>query len=253
MLLLFFILAFVFTWGFAAPTLIGLSDEYHTPFIVLAAFGPLLSAIIVIKKNKSHGGVVLWLKEILNPRGVVRWILVGVFLLPLGIGLLHYELYRALGGQPDFSEAWPWWAYPIGLTLTALLTGGNEEPGWRGFALPALVRRYHPILATLILGLIHSVWHLPFIKEYDTSFGMYLFNLIGLTFIMNWLYFKSQRCVIPVMFFHAATNIIYRFIPTPTDVLDGAGTYMLLRGIIYWTIAIVILITTRGRLGWREE
>jgi hypothetical protein len=78
---------------------------------------------------------------------------------------------------------------------------------------------------------------------------MYLFNLIGLTFIFNWLYFKSRKCIIPVMMFHAGTNVMSSFLPTPDDVLGGAGTYMLLRGIVYWVIAIVLIIATRGRLG----
>jgi membrane protease YdiL (CAAX protease family) len=253
MLSLFFVLTFLISWIFWAPTFLGLQNKYHLPFIILGGFGPFLSSLIVIRINNSHGGVRLWLREILNPRGVVFWILVGVFLLPIGVGGLHYGLYSLLGGRHDFSEAWPWFAYLIALIPTALLTGGNEEPGWRGFALPALVKRFHPVLATLILGVIHSAWHLPFMETYETSFGMYLFNLIGLTFIINWLYFKSRRSVIPVMMFHAGTNVIGRFLPTPSDVLDGAGTYMLLRGIIYWAFAIVLLIATRGQLGCRQE
>jgi hypothetical protein len=82
---------------------------------------------------------------------------------------------------------------------------------------------------------------------------MYLFNLVGLTFIFNWLYYTSRRCIIPVMLFHAGTNVIGRFLPTPDDLLDGAGTYMLLRGIVYWAIAVVLIIATRGRLGCSKE
>ena len=55
------------------------------------------------------------------------------------------------------------------------------------------------------------------------------------------------------MMFHAGTNIMSSFLPTPDDVLGGAGTYMLLRGIVYWGIAIMLLITTSGRLGFDRE
>ena len=37
--------------------------------------------------------------------------------------------------------------------------------------------------------------------------------------------------------------------PLPGDVLQGLGTYMFPRGIVYWGMAIVLLITTMGRLG----
>ena len=44
-------------------------------------------------------------------------------------------------------------AYLQTLLLTALIFGGQEEPGWRGFALPRLEERHVPLVATLILGL----------------------------------------------------------------------------------------------------
>lgn len=253
MLILFFGLTFLITWTALAPILLGLDERYHLPLIIVAAFGPLISSLIVIRISGSYGGMRSWLRRIFNPRGQLGWILVGAFLLSIGVGALHFGLYRALGGRPDFSGAYPWFAYLLALLPTALLTGGNEEPGWRGFALPALVKRFHPVLATLILGAVHSAWHLPLMGRYGTSFGVYLFNLVGLTFILNWLYFKSRKCIIPVMLFHAGTNVIGKFIPTPDDVLGGTGTYMLLRGIIYWGFAIALLVATRGRLGYGEK
>jgi membrane protease YdiL (CAAX protease family) len=253
LLVIYFVLTFVITWGAFAPALLWLPDAYGLPFIILGAFGPMLSAMIVIRAGKLSGGINEWLVEIFDPRGKGRIILAGALLLPLALGVLHFGLYAALGGRMDFSEAWAWYAFPVALTLTALLTGGNEEPGWRGFALPALMQRFHPLIAALILGAVHSVWHLPLMDEYDTSFGIYLFNLTGLTVIFNWFYMRSRGCVIPVMFFHAGTNVIDRFIPVPGLVLGESGTFMLLRGIIYWSAAIVIIIATRGRLGAGER
>jgi membrane protease YdiL (CAAX protease family) len=143
-----------------------------------------------------------------------------------------------------------WYTYPIALIATALLTGGNEEPGWRGFALPALLERFHPVVATIILGVIHGAWHLPLMNRYDTTLGWYLFNILPLTVICNWLYLRSRSSVIPVMLFHAGTNVVGDFFPTPTDVLGGLGTWMVLRGAVYWVMAIAILLLTRGGLGY---
>ena len=53
------------------------------------------------------------------------------------------------------------------------------------------------------------------------------------------------------MLFHAGTNVIGDFIPMPMDVLDGVDTWMLLRGVVYWGMAITILIATKGKLGYR--
>jgi membrane protease YdiL (CAAX protease family) len=130
---------------------------------------------------------------------------------------------------------------------TALLSGGNEEPGWRGFALSALLERFYPVISSLILGVIHALWHLPLMDHYDTTIGWYLFNLIPLTFIFNWFYI-TRYAVIPVMLLHAGVNVIGSFLPTSADVLGSLGTYVFLRGSVYWIIAIILIIVTKGKL-----
>ena len=249
MLLFYFALTFAITWGILIPALSTVPEERLIFFFILAAFGPFLSAVITIWTNKGRTGLRQWLRQIFTLRLPVVLYLAGAFFLPIAIGVLHYILYRVLGGEPDFSTAMPWYLYLLYLVPTALLTGGNEEPGWRGFALPALLERFHPVLAAIILGVIHSAWHLPLMSHYDTTFGWYLFNVIPLTFILNWLYLKSRKSVIPVMLLHAGTNVIGNFLPTPMDILGGLGTYMFVRGLVYWGIAIVLIIVTKGRLG----
>jgi len=252
MLVLYFVLAFGITWAVLIPALSSVPEGGLTPFFILAAFGPFLAAIITMWVGRGGAELRRWLAQIFKLRIPVVLYLAGAFFLPMAMGVLHFGLYGALGGTPDFSTAIPWYFYLLYLLPTALLTGGNEEPGWRGFALPALLERMHPLWATLILGIAHSAWHLPLMSYYDTTFGWYLFNVLPLTVILNWLYLKSRGSVIPVMLLHAGTNVIGSFLPTPEDVLDGLGTYMFLRGAVYWGMAIVLLIATRGRLGYES-
>ena len=249
---LFFLLAFFITWSIIIPALAYAPKDLLTLFFIPAAFCPFFAAIIVIGKSKGKSGIRNWLRSIFSFRIPLMLYLSGAFFLPLLVGGLHFCLYRILGGQPDFSSATPWYFYLAYLIPTALLTGGNEEPGWRGFALPALLKWFHPSVATLILGFIHGAWHLPLMKYYDTTFILYSFNIIGLTFIFNWFYLKSRYWVIPVMLFHAGTNVIGSFIPTPADLLSGLGTFMFLRGVVYWGLAIIIIVITKGKLGYNS-
>jgi membrane protease YdiL (CAAX protease family) len=72
-------------------------------------------------------------------------------------------LHVALGGRPpDLPDAGRWLLIP-GLLVLVLLIGGplGEEPGWRGYALPILQRRFGPVTGALVLGLVWAVWHLP--------------------------------------------------------------------------------------------
>jgi hypothetical protein len=43
--------------------------------------------------------------------------------------------------------------------------------------------------------------------------------------------------------------VLAAFILGDVYLLGGLGTYLYLRGILYWGIAIVLIIVTKGRLG----
>jgi membrane protease YdiL (CAAX protease family) len=249
-LVAFFGLTFAITWSALIPAVHYVPEAFSTPLIVAAAFGPMLAAIIVLGRVRGVGGLKSWLLDLFVPSGHWWMIGVGFLLLPLVFGSLHFLFYSALGGRPDFSDAYPAWSFPIAMLLTAALTGGNEEPGWRGFAAPALSALMHPVLAAVVLGVIHSAWHLPIMDSYGTDFVTYTFNVTGLTIILNWFWFRSRGCVIPVMLAHAGTNVIGRYLPTPDTVLDGDGSFMVLRGIVYWVLALAIIVATRGTLGF---
>ena len=252
MLVLYFVLTFVITWGILIPTQSAVPEDRQTLFYILAAFGPFLSAVITIWMSKGRTALYQWLRQVFRLRIPAILYLAGAFFLPFVIGVLHYGLYRVLGGEFDFSTALPWYLYLINLLLVTLLFGGNEEPGWRGFALPALLERFHPMLAALILGTIHAAWHLPLLSQYGTTFGWYLFNLIPLTVVLNWFYLKSRKSVVPVMLLHASTNVIGNLIPTSMIVVGGLGTFTVLRGLAYWAMAIVIVVLTKGSLGYQS-
>jgi membrane protease YdiL (CAAX protease family) len=158
-IILFFVLTFLISWSFMIPWAKGPQPRDTFP-LGCAGFGPLLAAVIVIWISKGRTELRRWLGKIFRLRIPVILYLAGAFFLPFVIGGLQYGLYRVLGGEPDFSTANSWDLYVANLAVIFLLYGGNEEPGWRGFALPALLERFHPLLATIVLGVIVMVLHL---------------------------------------------------------------------------------------------
>jgi len=125
--------------------------------IIVVVFGPLLAAIATVWIFESRAALKNWLRSIFRFRTPFYLYLAGAFAIPLLIGYLQYLVYRLLGGPPGFPGAEPWYTYLGYLIPTALLTGGNEEPGWRGYALPVLNRLTSPLVAGLILGVVHSL------------------------------------------------------------------------------------------------
>jgi uncharacterized protein len=52
-----------------------------------------------------------------------------------------------------WGEIFPVHAASLALLPLFLITNLGEEIGWRGYALPLLLRRFNPLVASLILGL----------------------------------------------------------------------------------------------------
>jgi hypothetical protein len=147
----FFVLSYVIAWGFV-------------PFGSFGAFAPLVAALIVIPITQGVAGLKeLGLRVI---RWRVRWYWYAIALgLPLAVHLTVVVLNVASGaGVPSLTFA----------SLTSFLmvfairlvnpTDGplGENPGWQGFALPGLQGSgYSPLLATMIVAPLVSLWHLP--------------------------------------------------------------------------------------------
>jgi membrane protease YdiL (CAAX protease family) len=237
-------ITFVWTWVFLYLYLGTEVEPQRTLLIITAAFGPFLAAVATVWIFEGRTALKKWLRSIFRFKTPFYLYLAGAFAIPLLIGSLQYLVYRLLGGSPGFPSAEPWYTYLGYLIPTALLTGGNEEPGWRGYALPVLNKLTTPLGAGLALGVVHSLWHLPLMEAYNTNILLYAFNLIPLTFLFNWFYEKSRASIWPVMLFHAGTNVIARYMPTPENVLGAWGDATALRGIVYWIMALVLFIFT---------
>jgi membrane protease YdiL (CAAX protease family) len=95
-----------------------------------------------------------------------------------------------------------------------LVYGGalGEELGWRGFALPLLLRRSPPLGAALVLGVIWSLWHLPIDLAVgfgaERLFGVFfrlLFTLC-LSIIVTWFFLRSGHGLMSALLIHATLN-----------------------------------------------
>ena len=126
-----------------APIIAGL-------FTLLVGFGPFMAAILVVKVN--GGSVKQWLRQIFVRKVKFHWYLVAL-VIPIAIINVCGELYALMGGDVVGGFDLNLLAILIPLFLfNTLLGGGQEELGWRGFALPKLQEKYNALSASIILG-----------------------------------------------------------------------------------------------------
>jgi membrane protease YdiL (CAAX protease family) len=97
-----------------------------------------------------------------------------------------------------------------------LLLGGSlgEEIGWRGFLLPGLLRRMNPLSASLVLGVVWGVWHLP-IDLYAgfavNGLGAVLVRIIyaiPLSILFTWFYLRSRGSLLVALLLHTSLNVM---------------------------------------------
>jgi membrane protease YdiL (CAAX protease family) len=116
----------------------------------------------------------------------------------------------------------------------------EEEMGWRGFAQHRLQNKYSPLKMSLMIAIPHATWHLPmFLIEYGsidlTNFLVYTIMVIFLTFIITWLYAKTESVFLAGLL-HTTFNESSLFLSLSTNLGDI---------ILLITVAIVGIILIR--------
>ena len=200
----YFILAFALAWWTWPLVLLNPNSAPMLPW------SPIIAAIIVLSITEGRPGV----KDLL--RSTFRWRVKPVWYLvalggPVVLWVVAAAIPMALGTTPNISYFADFVLFPITLLTTAIVKGPfTEEPGWRGFALPRLLERWSPLVATLVLGVIWFVWHLPLLVQDLTGTQRplvpYVIVVLSLAVIITWLWSATGRSVFIVIVFHAAVN-----------------------------------------------
>ena len=204
-LIVFFVLAYVFSWWPWPLYAFGLSPS---PII---AFGPFLAAILVLALTTGKGGVVTLLRRMVRWRVRPVWYAVAL-LLPVaisgGAALLNVVVLGASAPSPAELGAWSGLVPTFFLLLLVPGTGGAwEEPGWRGYALAKLQGGHSALLASLILGVVWAFWHLPLmvIGQIHLSDPVYI---VAWTVVLTWVFNNTNGSVLIAMLMHNIHNVI---------------------------------------------
>jgi len=124
-----------------------------------------------------------------------------------------------------------WIAYPTVVFLNSLIgipLAFGEEYGWRGYLLPRLLP-LGEVKATLLLGMIWGMWHLPALliglnypnQPLWAALLVFALNILLLAFPFTWLYIASRGSPFVTAVFHAALNAAGDTFTTPAHIPNG--------------------------------
>jgi hypothetical protein len=179
---------------------------YTNPLFILAVYAPAIAGFSLVGWHYGLRGLASYARRLTLWRMPAGW----WALLVLGIPAVKYigaALNGRLGDPFPFS---PWYAVLPALALT-LVIGPLEEFGWRGVALPLLQRRFAPFWASLILGAIWGLWHVPafFLSGTPQSAWAlvpYLIGVLALALILTPMFNAGRGSLLIAILYHFQLN-----------------------------------------------
>jgi len=263
-LIVFFLLAFGIAWGFWIPA--ALAAKGLLPFPIpetlaglLGVWGPSLAGIFVTAAYDGRAGLRALFRRLSVWRVELRWYLF-VLLWPAILSLLVTGLSLLFGSPaPDFAHPPVMTEYPfppeafsagflplLPMVFVIQVFGSSlgEELGWRGFALPRLQTRRSTLLASIVLGVLWGLWHLPRVwtpgEPFDAAaFGWLMLGLVLNSVLYAWVFNGTKGSLLLVVLFHTAQPVTDLFLAKVPNPLAESAITVALVGLVTFTTGVV--------------
>ena len=214
----YFRLAFALTWGIGGiGLLVGVwlpgSQPLSTssPLYYLAGYSVSLTGIALTAWYAGRCGLRRLGQRLIPWRSPAWWYLIVVMAYTAITGLA-WQTAMFFGSTSCTVANWP--LFFSGLLPSLARDPGpiGEEFGWRGFALPRLLERYSPLKSSLILGLIHAIWHLPLffipgMPQKQLSFPIFTLGVVSIAVFDTVLYLRTTANLLLAILVHWMANV----------------------------------------------
>jgi membrane protease YdiL (CAAX protease family) len=226
-----------------ATTLLPLPGELVA---VVMVFIPALLAIFLTATSEGKAGVRSLVGKLAQWRISLKWLVIALALalvirltmsfVALGLGIIPTIQLRP-GGPAQY----------VILAAVFFVFAIPEELGWRGYALPKLLKQYSPLAAGLIIGVLWGSLHLalllPGMMNEGASPLATLLGLVGGSVLFTWLYVNSEGSIVLTTLFHAAQS----FFVIVNEGLTGTQQTWLMAG-VYPAVALIVVLASGSRL-----
>ena len=180
----------------------GLVTNQISPKALIVVFAmvhsPTIAALLVTFLSDGVAGIKDLLGALKHWRFSPGWYAFALLFFPLAILV-------SLTGMLVVSEAYMPAFFISAMVLATVLSTLWEEIGWIGFATPRMLRIFSPLRCAVVLGVIHTFWHLAadfwgagvfFGKLYPIRFLLWMVGLVILRIIIMWIYVRTKSVVL---------------------------------------------------------
>jgi membrane protease YdiL (CAAX protease family) len=240
-LITFYVLAFGLTWMVWLPRALGVDFGLVGR---LWTWMPAVAALLAAALTGGRAAVREWAARLVRWRVCWYWYAV-VIVAPCAFSVAVAACFGLIGGS--WRAALPWTAVPpamlaLFLIILLLSDGLGEEPAWRGFALPRLLERHRALVASLIVGVLWALWHLPLLwtesmKAQQLPWWLLLLDVPAKAIIFTWVFLRTSGSVLIAAILHASTNL---FTVSPAVATAGDLTLPVLATAAKWLLILIV-------------
>ncbi len=245
------LLAFGITWVVWVPRAAGI------PVGVVGqawTWAPAIAALLAAALTGGREAVRELGARVVRWRVGWQWYLV-VILGPAAFSFAVAGVYVLLGGSwaaaalPALREG-SLMILPLFLVILILTDGLGEELAWRGFALPRLLTQHNALVASLILGVLWGLWHLPLVwtegaPMYQLPVWLFLLDITAKSVLFTWVFLHTRGSALIAVLLHGATNL---FAVSPNLTTSGDVTPLLLAAGAKRVLVVVVIVVAGSSL-----
>lgn len=211
------------TWLLAIATGQGVENPAVKVLLIAGLLSPALVALSFILLSEDAEYHWDYWRRVFDPTLISKegWRL--IFFLPLVIIIISILASLAFGGQLSQLKLIPQVRAHIPSILFFifynLFVGPfPEELGWRGYWLDKLTGYLSGLKASLLVGLVWALWHLPlflvrgYILQVRSSHPLlavlYFIELFPKSIIFTYIFFKNRKSTLAAILFHFMINFV---------------------------------------------
>jgi membrane protease YdiL (CAAX protease family) len=222
-------------------------SELSAPFMLSAAFCSV-GGVVATYVDSGRSGLKALARRCLLYQVPVAWWLYALFT-PLGVHvlatLIYDILHGAVGAITPMELFHQWWQLYI--FAFALFQGPlSEELGWRGYLLPRILRKYSPINASIMVGVVWAAWHFAILFHSVSADALFFASAVALSILMTVLFLHTRGSVLLAIVMHwsgTPGKEIARVCLSAHEPPDWV------RAVVLITIAAIVVALTGRKLG----
>ncbi len=225
-LALYLIVSFALSWTIWIPVALSGRDYQSSPYLLagtlVGAFGPGLAAILINYIRWDMDRITDFRQRIYDFKRIrPAWYLIILLIWPVFHGIA-IGITSLLGDSiPTSGFLAQLLAKPNTIPLLIFvyfLQAGLEELGWRGYLQDQLGLIMNRSLSSILVGVIHTIWHLPLFwvvgsNQMQMGFSqdvlVFVMFVIATSVLTAWCYYGNGRSIMAAALLHTTGSLSF--------------------------------------------